>query len=77
MRDEHRRIVSNALENLPTGLVTVIIQENHFVTYVHTEEGGQVMVDFTKRMEFNYARFVEKTQRLYEEFAFVPKWYKC
>ena len=77
MRKEHRQIVSNALEKLPSKLVTAVIKENYFVTYLHTEDGYQVMVDFTKRMEFDFSKFVEKTQRLYEEFALTSRWYEC
>ncbi len=77
MREKHRQIVSNALEKLPKDLVAKVITENYFVTYIHTEDGYQVMVDFTKRMEFDYSKFTEKTQRLYEEFALTSDWHEC
>ena len=77
MREKYKQIVSNALEKLSDDLVATIIKNNYFVTYIYTEEGYQVMVDFTKRMEFDYKKFTEKTQRLYEEFVLTSDWHEC
>lgn len=78
MRDEQRKVVSKALEMLPNDLITKVIEENYFITKVSDREGkSYVIVDFTMEMDMNYNQFVEKSQRLYEEFALIPKWYEC
>ena len=78
MRDEQRKIVSNALESLSTELVTKVIQEGCFITQILDEENKKyVMVDFTIPMEMDYGQFITKSQRLYETFALIPYWHKC
>ncbi len=77
MRDEQRKIVSNALEMLSTELITAVIKENYFITKIVDRNKSMVIIDFTMQMDLNYNQFVEKSQRLYETFALIPYWHEC
>ena len=77
MRDEQKKIVSNALECFSLEMITSIIQNNYFITFISEGDKKYPIIDFTQDMDLDYRRFCEKSQRLYEEFALIPKWYEC
>ncbi len=77
MREEQRKIVSSALEKFSLEVITSVIENNYFITQVYYNGQEFAMIDFTRKMEFDYKDFCNHSQRLHEHFLFVPKGYGC
>lgn len=80
--EELTDIVQHALTNLSEKFpdtVSKIVHDNNFVTIVDPlmDKKYQVMVDFTKQMVYNYEIYMLKSERLYEKFLYIDKWYRC
>lgn len=82
-------VISAALQELNEampGVVQAVIKEKAFITYMYEPgvnvkgvQTGTTMViaDFTKKIEYDPVMFQQISQRLYEQFACVNKWYRC
>ncbi len=80
MNNSIDRIIENAIEDLVQdfpGLVASITCEGSFITRIKDSSGAlYTIVDFEESMTYDPKEFHEHSQRLYELFANIPRWYK-
>ena len=92
MPEEIDGVVASAFKRLSPKIVDACIKNNYFVTQVVLdnqvpvkvngvfrvpEPEYYVMIDLTKQFTYNKKEFIEHSQRLFNLFNDIERWYEC
>lgn len=83
MNENIEKVLISAIENLAEThpkMVEAVAKNNFFITTVDMwEDKYAIIINCDRRLNMNmsWRMFQDISMQLYDQFAFVKKWYKC